>query len=148
MCGFQVFVLLIKTCRAPSYSFNAQDSLVAFCSLEVRDSFWNSVWLKLTLVFLPVCLRKPDWQSRSHVQSKHVSFRAAHTSVPFVLLLPSGGSIRECSDGRKWSHPVVLCSKYMLFGFLADIQLTLVFLPVRPPSRHNDKVVAAPGLLP
>ena len=54
-------------------------------------------------------------------------------------------SIRECSDRHE---SLILCSRYMLFGFLAGTQLTLVFLQVHPPSQLHDKVVAAPCLSP
>ena len=96
-------------------------------------------------------------------------FPAAHTVVHFVLLLPLEGSIRECSmessgiyqrmldgrplvsirecsDGHRRPHSLVLCSRNTLFGSLAGTPLTLVFLPVRPPSRLHDKVESAPGL--
>ena len=99
-------------------------------------------------------------------------FPAAHTGVHSVLLLPSGGSggpsenaqwtlpgihqrmlygrplvsIRELSDGHQWPHSHVLCCRTSLFGALACTPLTLVFLPVRPPSLLHDKVVSAPCL--
>ena len=96
-------------------------------------------------------------------------FPVAHTVVHFVLLLPSGGpsenarwalpgihqrmidghplvSIRECSGGHQRPNSLVLCCGNTLFGTLAGTPLTLISLPVRPPSRLHDKVVSAPGL--
>ena len=54
--------------------------------------------------------------------------------------------IRECSDGHQWPHSLVLCCGNTLFCTLAGTPLTLIFLPVRPPSWLHDKVVSAPGL--
>ena len=91
-------------------------------------------------------------------------FLATHIVVHFVLLLLyrpgsigvhqrmldglSLVSIRGCSDGYQWPLSSVLCSRNTLFGSLSCAPLTLVFLPVRPPSLLHDKVVSAPGLPP
>ena len=98
-------------------------------------------------------------------------FPAAHTVVHFVLLLPSRcpsenarwtlpgnhqkmldghppGIHQKMLDGHQWPQSLVLCCGNLntLFCILTGTPLTLIFLPVRPPSCLHDKVVSAPGL--
>ena len=84
--------------------------------------------IQCTPVHLTTPHRTWDDQCGFYERVKHVSFSNAHPVVCFVLLLPSVGSIRECSLVLPWfqsetaqmdaygPHPPVLCYFFLLVG--------------------------------